>query len=216
MYYSTYPLDIPELPIYVTSNDTTNAVDACDPLPDDTPDLSEHLVIIRRGTCTFVRQPFPHFYVPNALHIGPEAHKCGREGGQIRVNIRVRLTLAQCDMTSLIPPTQQRQWLSEYRCWGVRWKCFFDSVAGWSFRQCLDLAFLHPLILECSLLNNGSPVPRSRFRSPNQEVPWDTPLLEVVSCPHSLGTSINYRGDATLRTCNLATGRRTTFISSPR
>ncbi|RXW19777.1 hypothetical protein EST38_g6064, partial [Candolleomyces aberdarensis] len=57
IYYSTYPLNITgDLPIYVTSNDTTNTVDACEPLPDDTPDLSEYLVIIRRGTCPFVQK----------------------------------------------------------------------------------------------------------------------------------------------------------------
>ncbi len=40
--------------IYATSNDTTIVDDACDALPDDTPDLSPYVVVIRRGTCTFV------------------------------------------------------------------------------------------------------------------------------------------------------------------
>ncbi|KAF6763345.1 pyrolysin [Ephemerocybe angulata] len=57
VYYSTFPLPIEgTFPIYVTSNDTTNMVDACDPLPDTTPDLSKFVTIIRRGTCPFVQK----------------------------------------------------------------------------------------------------------------------------------------------------------------
>ncbi|KAJ3557998.1 hypothetical protein NP233_g11597 [Leucocoprinus birnbaumii] len=59
-YWSTFPLHpLPAegpLPIYATSNSTTVVDDACSPLPDDTPDLSGKLVIIRRGTCTFVEK----------------------------------------------------------------------------------------------------------------------------------------------------------------
>lgn len=42
------------LPLWATSNDTTTESDACDALPADTPDLSGYIVLIRRGTCTFV------------------------------------------------------------------------------------------------------------------------------------------------------------------
>lgn len=56
-YFSTFPLPVEgALPIFATSNSTTVADDACNPLPDDTPDLSDKLVIIRRGTCTFVEK----------------------------------------------------------------------------------------------------------------------------------------------------------------
>ncbi|KAI0645827.1 subtilisin-like protease [Trametes meyenii] len=56
-YFATFPLPINgTLPIFATSNDTTVVDDACDPLPDDTPDLSPFVVIIRRGTCTFVQK----------------------------------------------------------------------------------------------------------------------------------------------------------------
>ncbi|KAF8465937.1 peptidase S8/S53 domain-containing protein [Kalaharituber pfeilii] len=41
------------LPVYATSNDTAVLADACEPLPDNTPDLSDKLVLVRRGTCTF-------------------------------------------------------------------------------------------------------------------------------------------------------------------
>ncbi|PFH53699.1 hypothetical protein AMATHDRAFT_187018 [Amanita thiersii Skay4041] len=44
------------LPIFATSSDTTVADDACNPLPDNTPDLSQFLVVVRRGTCTFVQK----------------------------------------------------------------------------------------------------------------------------------------------------------------
>ena len=55
-YFDTFPLPVTAtLPIFATSNDTTIADDACNPLPDDTPDLSNFVVIVRRGTCTFVR-----------------------------------------------------------------------------------------------------------------------------------------------------------------
>lgn len=54
-YFDTFPLPITAtLPIFATSTDTTVADDACDPLPDSTPDLSKFLVVVRRGTCTFV------------------------------------------------------------------------------------------------------------------------------------------------------------------
>ncbi|CAE6414623.1 unnamed protein product [Rhizoctonia solani] len=54
-YLSMKNLDIPAgLPIYATSSDPNVPNDACDPLPSSTPDLSGSLVLIRRGTCTFV------------------------------------------------------------------------------------------------------------------------------------------------------------------
>lgn len=41
------------LKIYTTSTDFMVADDACSPLPDDTPDLSDSLVIVRRGGCGY-------------------------------------------------------------------------------------------------------------------------------------------------------------------
>ncbi|KAI0339940.1 subtilisin-like protease [Trametopsis cervina] len=41
-------------PIYATSTNTSDPADACNPLPDSTPDLSGKVVIVRRGTCAFV------------------------------------------------------------------------------------------------------------------------------------------------------------------
>ncbi|KAG8953405.1 hypothetical protein FRC04_002247 [Tulasnella sp. 424] len=57
VYYSLTPLPIPgSLPIYALSTDTTVTNDGCDPLPDSTPDLSGYIVLIRRGSCTFVQK----------------------------------------------------------------------------------------------------------------------------------------------------------------
>ncbi|KAK7053263.1 hypothetical protein VNI00_003889 [Paramarasmius palmivorus] len=56
-YYSFNPLPINgTLPIYATSNDTSIPDDACSPLPNNTPDLSGYIVIVRRGNCTFVEK----------------------------------------------------------------------------------------------------------------------------------------------------------------
>jgi hypothetical protein len=44
------------LPLYAVSFNTSNPADGCTPLPDDTPDLSGYIVLIRRGTCTFVQK----------------------------------------------------------------------------------------------------------------------------------------------------------------
>ncbi|KAI0779500.1 subtilisin-like protease [Fomes fomentarius] len=56
-YFSALPFPITEtLPVFATSNDTAVVDDACDPLPDDTPDLSKFVVLVRRGTCTFVQK----------------------------------------------------------------------------------------------------------------------------------------------------------------
>ncbi|KAF9467400.1 pyrolysin [Collybia nuda] len=54
-YFETFPFPVTQtLPIFATSNDTTVIDDACSPLPPSVPDLSGFLVVVRRGTCTFV------------------------------------------------------------------------------------------------------------------------------------------------------------------
>ncbi|KAI0709562.1 pyrolysin [Cerioporus squamosus] len=56
-YFDALPLPVNgTLPLFATSNDTTVVDDACDPLPDETPDLSGFVVLVRRGTCTFVQK----------------------------------------------------------------------------------------------------------------------------------------------------------------
>lgn len=57
VYLSTFPLHATgEYPIYATTTDLTKADDACDPLPASTPDLSDKVVLIRRGSCTFAQK----------------------------------------------------------------------------------------------------------------------------------------------------------------
>ncbi|CAE6403377.1 unnamed protein product [Rhizoctonia solani] len=56
-YQSLEKLAIPDgLPIYATSQDPAIVDDACNPLPASTPDLSNYVVLIRRGTCTFIQK----------------------------------------------------------------------------------------------------------------------------------------------------------------
>lgn len=44
------------LPLFATSFNTSLRTDGCDPLPDDTPDLSGYIVLIRRGTCVYAQK----------------------------------------------------------------------------------------------------------------------------------------------------------------
>ena len=44
------------LPLWNVNNDSTDAANGCDAYPADTPDLSGYIVLIRRGTCTFVQK----------------------------------------------------------------------------------------------------------------------------------------------------------------
>ncbi|KAB5588428.1 Minor extracellular protease vpr [Ceratobasidium theobromae] len=54
-YKSLTPLPAPSgLQLYATSTNVTIDNDACDPLPASTPNLADRLVIIHRGTCTFI------------------------------------------------------------------------------------------------------------------------------------------------------------------
>lgn len=45
-----------KLPLWAQSYDITDPAGGCDAYPDDTPDLSGYIVLIRRGTCTFVQK----------------------------------------------------------------------------------------------------------------------------------------------------------------
>ncbi|PLW41620.1 hypothetical protein PCANC_06991 [Puccinia coronata f. sp. avenae] len=42
-----------EHPIYITANSTDVTTDACDELPKNTPNLTDYVVLVRRGTCVF-------------------------------------------------------------------------------------------------------------------------------------------------------------------
>ncbi|KAK4225046.1 putative protease [Podospora fimiseda] len=45
-----------KLPLWTVSYNTADPAHGCDPYPADTPDLSKYIVLIRRGTCTFVQK----------------------------------------------------------------------------------------------------------------------------------------------------------------
>ncbi|KAL2161782.1 hypothetical protein VTH06DRAFT_7566 [Thermothelomyces fergusii] len=44
------------LPLWSVGFDTADPANGCEPFPDSTPDLSGYIVLIRRGTCTFVQK----------------------------------------------------------------------------------------------------------------------------------------------------------------
>ena len=54
-YLSTNPFpETASIPLYITARSEADLrVDACSPLPPDTPDLSQFLVLVQRGTCLF-------------------------------------------------------------------------------------------------------------------------------------------------------------------
>ncbi|CAN9241094.1 unnamed protein product [Alternaria alternata] len=52
------------LPLWNINNDPTDPANGCDPYPAGTPDLSGYVVLIRRGTCTFVEK------AANAANVG--------------------------------------------------------------------------------------------------------------------------------------------------
>ncbi|EGO57967.1 hypothetical protein NEUTE1DRAFT_82047 [Neurospora tetrasperma FGSC 2508] len=44
------------LPVWSVNFNTADTANGCEAFPDDTPDLSKYIVLIRRGTCTFVQK----------------------------------------------------------------------------------------------------------------------------------------------------------------
>ncbi|KAJ2892836.1 subtilase [Zalerion maritima] len=44
------------MPLWPVDYDITDPANGCDPYPEDTPDLSDRIVLVRRGTCTFVQK----------------------------------------------------------------------------------------------------------------------------------------------------------------
>ena len=44
------------LPLWNVNNNANDTANGCDAYPDDTPDLSQYIVLIRRGSCTFVQK----------------------------------------------------------------------------------------------------------------------------------------------------------------
>jgi hypothetical protein len=104
-YLQAAPLKIPgELPVYATSLDVTKTNDACAPLPADTPDLSNYLVLIHRGTCLIVDlRAYVSFEPPLTSSPCLTAHEAGKRSCQRRpifFDIQVPL---------ILPPAPLRQ-----------------------------------------------------------------------------------------------------------
>ena len=56
-YFLALPLNATgAMPIYATSTNISQPDDACNPLPDSTPDLSSYVVVVHRGTCLFTQK----------------------------------------------------------------------------------------------------------------------------------------------------------------
>jgi hypothetical protein len=56
-YNSLQPINITgTYPLYATSFNLTDDQDGCNPLPATTPNLTNHVVLIRRGTCSFANK----------------------------------------------------------------------------------------------------------------------------------------------------------------
>ncbi|OAV95385.1 hypothetical protein PTTG_05438 [Puccinia triticina 1-1 BBBD Race 1] len=52
--YRTNTLNLTgEYPVYITANSTDDPSDACEELPKNTPNLTNHIVLVKRGTCLF-------------------------------------------------------------------------------------------------------------------------------------------------------------------
>lgn len=56
------------LPLWSVNFDNADPANACTPLPADTPDLSEYIVLVRRGSCTFV-QKLQNVVAKGARHV---------------------------------------------------------------------------------------------------------------------------------------------------
>lgn len=97
-YHSLTPLPIFEtLPIYAISNDTNVVDDACNELPDTTPDLSSYLVVVRRGSCSHVGF---HIRLDFCVTFSPtiQADKIGQHRSQRR-EICVRLRVGSMSLS---------------------------------------------------------------------------------------------------------------------
>lgn len=57
-----------KLPLWSVNFNTADPANACTPLPADTPDLSEYIVLVRRGSCTFV-QKLQNVVAKGARHV---------------------------------------------------------------------------------------------------------------------------------------------------
>ncbi|OQO12230.1 hypothetical protein B0A48_02871 [Cryoendolithus antarcticus] len=137
------------LPLWSVNYNTNDTANACTALPDDTPDLSNYIVLVRRGTCTFVQKVtnvaakgarYVMFYnnvspgstavtavVPGILGVGMTSAAQGAEwirllssGSSVTLNI-VDPEVAQ-QYPASAPNTATGGFLSTYTSWGPNYE----------------------------------------------------------------------------------------------
>ncbi|TFK50631.1 subtilisin-like protease [Heliocybe sulcata] len=128
-YLEALPLNISSpRPIYATSTDTTVADDACNPLPDDTPDLSGYIVVIRRGTCTFTTK------LDNAAAKGANAFLIYNNGGSfsaISVGDYTATLISESDGAFLVNAFAAKENITvSFPQSGAAWTLPDDTVGG--------------------------------------------------------------------------------------
>ncbi|RYP03360.1 hypothetical protein DL765_010526 [Monosporascus sp. GIB2] len=140
------------LPLWAVSNSTEVEDDACNPLPDDTPDLASYMVLIRESTtlCTFYQQA-PNLvakgaryimvykavtsgpiivdagFMPEIVSVGVVMPEQGAEWVRL-LNEDKRVTVDMVEYShapkilDFIPNTERGGLLSEFTSWGPTWE----------------------------------------------------------------------------------------------
>ncbi|KAL2148049.1 hypothetical protein VTI28DRAFT_105 [Corynascus sepedonium] len=136
------------LPLWAVGFDTTDPANGCEPLPDSTPDLSGHIVLIRRGSCTFVEKAsfavakgakYVMFYnnvdgtvsvaadVEGLTGVGMVSAKQGEEwvhaleaGAEVVLHLKDPRESGQFLTTT--PNTATGGFMSDYTSWGPTWE----------------------------------------------------------------------------------------------
>ncbi|KAJ7646960.1 subtilisin-like protease [Roridomyces roridus] len=117
-YYSVLPLPIDgPKKLYAISKDSTVVDDACNPLPADTPDLSEFVVLVRRGTCAFVDK------LANIAAFGGNISLIYDNGGGLA-------SIAVGDFTAVLIPADDGTFLADQLAAGASIDVTFPQVGG--------------------------------------------------------------------------------------
>ncbi|CAD6939898.1 unnamed protein product [Tilletia controversa] len=132
-----------KLKLYATSTDPTVMDDGCAPLPSSTPDLKDYVVVIARGTCTFVtkftnaynagaRYVFIYnsvasiMYLPAANQTDLQAAMLTRPDGLYIVNALAAGKELYIDFTTQsvtgVPDTGNGGFMSSFSTYGLTWE----------------------------------------------------------------------------------------------
>lgn len=144
----TFPIGQSEtLEVYPTSNSLTVTDDACSPLPDSTPDLSNKVVLVGRGTCLFATK-FANIYAKGGKYVivynslssityvetdieGQQASSMTRDDGlylkqQINNGVKVSLDFSNTQLAT-IPDTATGGLMSDFSTYGPTYENRLDS-----------------------------------------------------------------------------------------